>query len=850
LNNQKDEGRKIKKTVCKQALTLALVLVMFLSLCPQSVAGLEPEPTPEHSHVYEETVTAPTCTDKGFTTHACACGDNFTDTETDALGHSWGEWADVEGVQQRSCSVCGATEPEIVEPSPTPEANVQLTSTGPQKLLVSKNGGAKQETMDPVWKNRFSPQGVVFYANDAVVYDDDLVCTGQVELGPWVDPDADFANLDGILALYGLEPGEGTISYTDGNGTVYSITITVKADDPPGGGGGGPMVFPFGLYSQPVRSDEYAIQSVPESEIGKELTFYLMWDEGVTPVDISVAGEVLTVTSVDTRHEAEGYWAITVIVPQTEVHFGFIYRAEGDVSDSEFPCGFPVGSEEPPNETPHILTVDISNNNTLSIGTGELRDNVLIFADSLGSYYEEDSTGDFWVDIYLVGIQNYQTNNETEATAEQYGYIGSVSPQVIDWVNHDGNTETPNCQISAVENVTVNGVTTKKFTVSAGNKKGFTAIIGVEVQLELPDGLPRGDMLQIRVNYEPVPVEEEPDILGPETAAGLNHILSSLENLAAWYEATYDTAYTGVPFTMTLPAVVYDEVIVSNLLVRPGVGCLVSLQGSSENGVTTTMPGLLSRGCINSVSGINFVARQGLSMSATGGNSSFTCGIMADSGSDDPDFNNRRSVIGSVTGCSFSGFDYGIRSTDRGYVDGIAGNVFSGCKYGIYIDSSGVGKNIGPELSVIQNNTFQNSSDSAIMLEKLPQSLSAYRFRVTNNIFLGNSKDMKISGQSNKYYAYKNYFGAGNGANRTAALEANGNVIITNPRRSSQTTDDLYVDNSAGSTDILNNEANDLVISGDSLSNAADDTVVNILDGTAGSETVVGKWKFKGGKNG
>lgn len=843
LNIGKARILKMQNNTLKRLLSAAAALVLLFGILPLQAMGQEPE----HTHAYEASVTAPTCTEKGFTTYTCACEDSYTADETDALGHSWGEWAEVDGVRQHTCAVCGATEPELVEPvvtpTPSPEPQVMLTSTGPQKLLVKRNGSEISETLDPLWKNGFSPAGVIFYANGEKVPRENLVCSGPVSLGIWEDTDAPFYE-EGLLAIYGGDPGEGTVSYTDGNGTVYSIAVTVKADDPPVG----PMGFPFGYYSQPVRSDEYEIQYVPESEIGKEFTFYLMWDEGITPVGISTSNEVLTVVSVDDSNEANGYWAITVIVPQTEVHFGFIYRVEGDVSDTEMPGGFPVGSIEPPNEAPHILTVDLSQNDTLSIGTGELRDNVLIFADSLGSYYEEDSTGDFWVDIYLVGIQNYQTDNETQATAEQYRYIDSVNPDVIDWVNHDGSTEAPHCQIGDVEDVTVNGVTTKKFTVSAGNKKGFTAIIGVDVELALPDG-PCRDVLQIRVNYEPVPVEEVPDAIGPETADGLNHILSSLENLAAWYEATYNTQYTGAPFTMTLPAVVYDEVIVSNLLVRPGVNCLVNLQGSSENGVTTTMPGLLSRGCINSVAGINFVAQSGLSMSVTGGNSSFTCGIMADSGSDDPDFNNRRSVIGSVTGCSFSGFDYGIRSTDRGYVDGIAGNVFSGCKYGIYIDSSGVGRNIGPELSVIQNNTFQNSSDSAIMLEKLPQSLSAYRFRVTNNIFLGNSKDMKISGQSNKYYAYKNYFGAGNGDNRTAALEANGNVIITNPRRSSQTTDDLYVDNSAGSTDILNSEANGLVIDGDSLSNAADDTVINVLDGNAGEETVVGKWKFKGGKN-
>ncbi len=38
-----------------------------------------------HSHVTK--VTAPTCTEKGYTTHICQCGDTYTDTYVNALGH-------------------------------------------------------------------------------------------------------------------------------------------------------------------------------------------------------------------------------------------------------------------------------------------------------------------------------------------------------------------------------------------------------------------------------------------------------------------------------------------------------------------------------------------------------------------------------------------------------------------------------------------------------------------------------------------------------------------------------------------------------------------------------------------
>lgn len=41
-------------------------------------------------HKYESAVTAPTCTEQGFTTYTCECGDSYVSDYADALGHSYG----------------------------------------------------------------------------------------------------------------------------------------------------------------------------------------------------------------------------------------------------------------------------------------------------------------------------------------------------------------------------------------------------------------------------------------------------------------------------------------------------------------------------------------------------------------------------------------------------------------------------------------------------------------------------------------------------------------------------------------------------------------------------------------
>lgn len=54
----------------------------------QPTTPTQPQPTdPPHQHSYTATVVAPTCNDKGYTKHTCACGDSYKDNYTDALGH-------------------------------------------------------------------------------------------------------------------------------------------------------------------------------------------------------------------------------------------------------------------------------------------------------------------------------------------------------------------------------------------------------------------------------------------------------------------------------------------------------------------------------------------------------------------------------------------------------------------------------------------------------------------------------------------------------------------------------------------------------------------------------------------
>lgn len=69
---------------------------------------------PPHTHSYKANVTSPTCTEGGFTTYTCSCGDRYVADLTEPLGHelfvSWhdepGYKDSQRGMTQYSCTRC------------------------------------------------------------------------------------------------------------------------------------------------------------------------------------------------------------------------------------------------------------------------------------------------------------------------------------------------------------------------------------------------------------------------------------------------------------------------------------------------------------------------------------------------------------------------------------------------------------------------------------------------------------------------------------------------------------------------------------------------------------------------
>lgn len=91
---------------------------------------------PVAGHNYILSVTAPTCTEQGYTTHTCSvCGDSYIDSYTDAHGHTESDWITdteaqigVNGSKHKECTVCHTvlqTEeiPALENPAPPIDEN-------------------------------------------------------------------------------------------------------------------------------------------------------------------------------------------------------------------------------------------------------------------------------------------------------------------------------------------------------------------------------------------------------------------------------------------------------------------------------------------------------------------------------------------------------------------------------------------------------------------------------------------------------------------------------------------------------------------------------------------------------
>ncbi|MBQ2989196.1 MAG: chitobiase/beta-hexosaminidase C-terminal domain-containing protein [Clostridia bacterium] len=185
------------------------------------------ETLPMSDHSYESVVTDPTCTDKGYTTHTCDCGDSYVSDETAALGHTYGstpEWiwtGDSENgytaaTAKFTCS-CGHEETVTAVVSAqttdaTTEAEGQTVYTASVTFNETEHTDTKTVSIPKI--TVFTVNGTVFSWNDT----DDAIC---LLYGSDVD--------DAVILAAWKNGGEYGALYTAIKGSITDATVDGKA---------------------------------------------------------------------------------------------------------------------------------------------------------------------------------------------------------------------------------------------------------------------------------------------------------------------------------------------------------------------------------------------------------------------------------------------------------------------------------------------------------------------------------------------------------------------------------------------------------------------------------------------
>ena len=137
------------------------------------------------THDYEAVVTAPTCTEAGYTTYTCACGDSYVTDEVAALGHSF---------EDGICTVCGEADPDYVKPIVIPTLTLKAPTLEFKDMICV----------------------VAFYTAENI---DDVVEMGMITYTEKVDTVS-------VVTATHMIPGA---NYDEGSGRYYSSSQGIHA---------------------------------------------------------------------------------------------------------------------------------------------------------------------------------------------------------------------------------------------------------------------------------------------------------------------------------------------------------------------------------------------------------------------------------------------------------------------------------------------------------------------------------------------------------------------------------------------------------------------------------------------
>lgn len=211
-------------------------------------------------HDYKSEVTAPTCTEMGYTTNTCTrCGDSSKSNYTEPTGHKPGDWiidkeptTDSDGSKHKECTVCG----EKLETQPIEKIYNSATTDSKGEAIV---GGYLVTVTDTDTKNPVANATVALHKDNSISirlpnsrlldYADQTTVTVQLVKDKSAVPGMSIAVTDkndnyasGKTDQVGQltvptgsgktnEDGKATAGYEDADGDRWTLTIKVEHTD-------------------------------------------------------------------------------------------------------------------------------------------------------------------------------------------------------------------------------------------------------------------------------------------------------------------------------------------------------------------------------------------------------------------------------------------------------------------------------------------------------------------------------------------------------------------------------------------------------------------------------------------
>lgn len=184
-------------------------------------------------HSYKDEVIAPTCEERGYTTHTCEkCGDVRIDTYVDAISHNF-KWrtsvnptTTSEGLMVKECTHCGLVADEMTIPELVPDYVTGLTLSSEKEAINIGETVTLTATVNPdtaknkriIWKSSEKDVATVTDGTVTALKPGVTVITAQTEDGGYKE----YC----LVRVIGIVPVADTQTVIDSeNGLIYGLSV-------------------------------------------------------------------------------------------------------------------------------------------------------------------------------------------------------------------------------------------------------------------------------------------------------------------------------------------------------------------------------------------------------------------------------------------------------------------------------------------------------------------------------------------------------------------------------------------------------------------------------------------------